>query len=120
MTLTGVAQSRWLVPNLVVSVSVEGDATVVGPRGEADIATLAVIDAALARVIADHQGAVVVDLAHTEFIDTATVRALCRAQQALADRGRQLTFRSPSRLAVRLLASFGLTHLVQPGGTVER
>jgi anti-anti-sigma factor len=112
MTLTGLAQSTR--PGLVVSASAEGAATVIALRGEADPATLPILLDALARVIADHEGAVVVDLAETEFIDTATVRAIGRAGQLLGDRDRQLTLRSPSRLAVQVLAFGGLSHLVEP------
>ena len=53
-------------------------------------------------------------LAQAEFIDTATARVLGRAGEFLGHRGRQLTPRSPSRLAIRVLAVFGLCHLVEP------
>jgi anti-anti-sigma factor len=94
---------------LDVSVSAETGATVIALRGEADVATLPVVVDALTRVIADHRGDVVVDLAETEFIDTATLRALLRAREVLDWGGRRLTFRSPSRIAGRVLAVFGLS-----------
>ena len=97
---------------LDVSVSAGTGATVIALRGEADVATLPVVVDALTRVIADHRGDVVVDLAETEFIDTATLRALLRAREVLDWGGRRLTFRSPSRIAGRVLAVFGLSHLV--------
>jgi hypothetical protein len=50
MTLTGLSQSTR--PNLVVSVSAEGAATVIALRGEADPDTLPVLVDMLARVIA--------------------------------------------------------------------
>jgi len=112
MTLTELAQSTR--PWLVVSSSTDGVATVIALRGEADPATLPLVVDILARVIADDEGAVVIDLAQTEFIDTATVRAIGRAGQLLGDHGRQLTLRSPSRLAVQVLAFGGLSHLVEP------
>jgi anti-anti-sigma factor len=114
MTLTLLAPFTRTVPGLVVSVSAEGAATVIALRGEADPAVLPVLVDVLVRVIADHDGAVVVDLAQTEFIDTATVRVIGRAGQFLGDRGRQLTLRSPSRLAVHVLGFGGLSHLVEP------
>jgi anti-anti-sigma factor len=117
MTLTGLPQSTR--PNLVVSVSVEGGGAVMALRGEADPATLPVLMNMLARVIADHEGAVVIDLAEIEFIDTATVRALGRAEQFLGDRGRQLKVRSPTRLAVHVLAFGGLSHLVESARAPE-
>ncbi len=115
MTLTGLVQLSRPAPGLVVSVSAEGAATVIALRGEADSATLPIVVDMFARVAADHRGPVVVDLAQTEFIDTATVRVLGRAWQFLGHRGRQLTLRSPSTPAVRVLAFFGLSHLVEPG-----
>jgi anti-sigma B factor antagonist len=97
---------------LDVSISAEGAVTVIAFRGEADIATLPVVSDALSRVIADQRGDVVVDLAETRFIDTATLRALVRARGVLHWGGRQLTLRSPSTIADRMLAVFGLSHLV--------
>lgn len=105
---------------LEVSLSAEGRTTVVVLRGEADVATLPAMVGALARVIADSEGDVVVDLAHVEFMDTATIRAVVRARAVLVGDGRQLTLRSPSRIAARVLAVFGLTELVSPVATAGR
>jgi anti-anti-sigma factor len=120
MTLTGLAQptaSAAAPPAaLVASVSADGTATVVAFRGEADLFTLPVVIDVLARVIADSDGPVIVDLADTEFMDTAAVRALERAWQFLDDRGRALTLRSPCRLARRVLTLLGLSHLLEPDG----
>ncbi len=102
---------------LDVSVSAGGGVTVIAFRGEADVATLPVLTAALAGVIADHRSDVVVDLAETEFIDTATLRALLRAREVLNWGGRQLTLRSPSRIGCRMLAVFGLSDLVSADRT---
>jgi anti-sigma B factor antagonist len=115
LTLAGHARLSRCLPGLVASTSIEGTATVIALRGEADIATLPVLVDMLARVVADDLGAVVINLAPTTFIDTATVRILDRARQLLSDRDRELTFRSPSRLAARVLTCFGLSHLVEPG-----
>jgi anti-anti-sigma factor len=119
LTLAGQAASTRPFPGLVVSRSVEGTATVIAVGGEADVASLAVLVDILARVIADDHGAVVIDLGPTTFIDTATVRALDSARRFLGDRDRELTFRSPSRLAARVLASFGLSQLVEPGAAAQ-
>ena len=54
-----------------------------------------------------------IDLAEAEFIDTAAVRVLAVGHQLLDERGRTLTFRSPSRLAARVLHMFGLTELIE-------
>lgn len=114
MTLTEFSQPTDPAAVLVASVSVSGRATVVSLRGEADLFTLPVVVDALARVIRDSDGPVIVDLTHTEFIDTGTVRAIARAWQFLNDRGRTLAVRSPSRAAVRMLSLFGLSHVIEP------
>ncbi|MHB8671051.1 MAG: STAS domain-containing protein [Acidimicrobiales bacterium] len=96
-----------------MSISDEGPATVIALRGEVDLATMPLLQDALERVIIDCGGAVIVDLTRTQFIDTATGRAFGRADQALSERGRSLTLRSPSRLTARVLAFLGLSHLVE-------
>ena len=97
----------------------EGAVTVVALRGEADSATLAVVVDALSGVIADRAGDIVVDLAQTEFMDTAALRAVLTCRASLAGTGRRLTLRSPSRSAGRLLGIFGLGHLVGPPLSTE-
>ena len=113
MPLTDLAQPTLPSDALVASVSSEGGAAVVALRGEADLFTLPIVVDMLARVVADHAGPVVVDLAETEFIDTGSVRAIARAAAILGDRGRALTVRSPSRMAVRMLAILGCSHLIE-------
>lgn len=115
-TLAGPMRSPSSVPGLVVSISAEGAVTVIALRGEADVSTLAAVADGLSRALADHRGAVVVDLTDTEFIDSATVRAIGQAAQFLGGRERQLTVRSPSRLALHLLEVFGLSDLVEHRG----
>lgn len=99
-----------------VSVAAEGGDTVVALRGEADLATLDDLARALAFVVAGQHGDVIVDLAHVDFIDIATLRSVLEARAALAQGGRKLTIRSPSRIATRLLDVFGLLNLVNPEG----
>ena len=108
------------VMGLFATVFEEGAVTVVALRGEADRATLHVVRDALAEVIADREGDVVVDLAQTEFMDTAALRAVLAAREVLEGTGRQLTLRSPSRSAGRLLAVLGLGHLASPHVSTER
>ena len=114
MTLTERTQSTLPTDALVATLASEGGSTVVALRGEADLLTLPVIDDVLARVIAENDGPVVVDLAEVAFIDTGSIRAVARAAASLGHRGRELTVRSPSRLAVRMLTLFELTHLIEP------
>ena len=108
------SQFTWPVAGLDVSVFHEGGTTVVAVCGEADSATLSVVVDALARVVAENDGDVIVDLAQTAFIDTAALRAVLRVREELRGRGRQLTLRSPARVPRRLLAAFGLIYLVTP------
>lgn len=105
---------------LHVSVSPEGATTVVALQGEADVATVAALVDAFARISAHGEGDVVVDLSRIEFMDTATLRAVLAAKAALAGDGRQLTLRSPSRIAGRMLGVFGLDHLVSPPAAARR
>jgi anti-anti-sigma factor len=99
---------------LVVSVSEEGTATVIAPRGEVDRSSLPVLQRTLDQIIDDHRGPVVVDLRSAALRDVAGMQAIVRAEESLGDRGRQLTIRSPSRPMTRLLAILGLAHLVEP------
>ena len=114
MSAATLVQSAPPAAGLDVLLSCEGETTVLAFRGEADIATLPVVVDALARVIADRDGNVVVDLAQTDFMDTAALRAVLRARHVLHGSERQLTLRSPSRIAGRLLAVLGLSQLVSP------
>ena len=102
------------VAGLAATVFADGAVTVVALRGEADCATLHVVRDALSEVIAGGNGDIVVDLAQTEFMDTAALRAVLQARESLEGTGRELTLRSPSRSAGRLLGVFGLGHLAGP------
>jgi anti-anti-sigma factor len=99
---------------LAATVYSDGGVTVVTLWGEADRATLHVVEDALADVIAGGEGDVVVDLAQTEFMDAAALRTILRARETLEGTGRDLTLRSPSRSTARLLGVFGLGHLAGP------
>jgi anti-anti-sigma factor len=103
-----------------VVVRTEGTRTIVVIGGEADISTRPVLSDALSRVIATLLGDVVIDLTETDFIDSAIGRTLADAQRMLDRQGRQVTFRSPSRLAARLLDLFGLTALIETAGAPQR
>jgi anti-anti-sigma factor len=98
---------------LFASVSADGGTAVVMLQGEADLFTLPELVDVLSRAIADFDGPVVVDLSRTTFLDTGTVRAFARARRFLAERGRTLTVRSPSPMAMRLLGMLGATSLIE-------
>jgi len=67
----------------------------------------------LSRVIAAGVGDVVIDLAELDFIDSSIGRTFSVCRQFLRARDRQLTFRSPSTLAARILHAFGLSDCVE-------
>jgi anti-anti-sigma regulatory factor len=117
VTVTAYAPFTRTVARLVVSVCVESGSTVIALRGRCDAAALPTLVDVICRVIADHDGTVIVDLAETTFINTATLGALDRARQFLDDRGRQLTLRSPSGLALDKLGTLEFSRLVEPCGT---
>ncbi len=104
---------------LTAVVREEGKRTVVVLRGEADMSTTSVPSDAMSWVIASRTGDVVIDLAELEFIDSATVHVLADAQQLLERVGRTMTFRSPSRLAARVLDVFGLSDLIEDREEVQ-
>jgi len=82
-------------PALKVSLAPEGMATVVVLQGEADVVSLPALSEALERIISRHKGPVIIDLADTAFIDSATVRALSWAAVTLDKAGRPLSVRAP-------------------------
>jgi anti-anti-sigma regulatory factor len=69
----------------------------------------------LVREIAGGSGDVLVDLADVDFLDTDSFFALAATARFLDRKGRRLTFRSPSRLAIRVLDLFGLSDRVEGG-----
>ncbi len=120
MTLTRFALSGDAAPGLKVSFHIEGPSTVIVARGEVDVASVPDLVDMLAWVFGKFDGPVVVDLAETDFVDTAAIRVLARARQFLGDYGRPLTLRSPPRQADRLLRLVGLSDLVTLARVVER
>lgn len=119
MSVTTLVQPSPPVVGLDVSLDDEGGSTLVVLRGDADVYTVQLVVDALALVISEREGSVVVDLAQTTFIDTAALRAVLRAREVLAGGNRQLTLRSPSRAAERVLSVFGLSHLLIPAASAR-
>jgi len=117
MSATGVAPSTHSAPGLELSVTTEGSTTVIAIRGEIDASSVPMLMDVLIGVIADREGDVAVDLCRTDFIDSATARALGRAGQFLVDRDRRLTVRSPSTVAIRVLTIHDLFHLDEPASS---
>ena len=104
---------RFIGTGLVVSVSTARGISVVTLRGDADSFALPELCDTLARVVAQGDDAVVIDLSLVDFIDTGTARALVWTWQFLDDRGRTMTVRCPSRLARQVLALVGISHLIE-------
>lgn len=93
------------------AVSREGDCTVIWLDGEHDIATLPDLTDTLAKAISVNDGDLTVDLSGTTFLSMATVGELVAARTFLRQHGRELTVRSPSPRAMRVLELCGLAVL---------
>jgi anti-anti-sigma factor len=92
----------------------DGERAVVWLEGEQDIATLFVLADTLANVIAADDADVTVDLSGVTFMSTATVDELIRDRNLLLDQSRNLTLRSPSKCARRLVDFYGMAGFVEP------
>lgn len=101
-------------------VSRDGERAVVWLDGEHDIATEAVLADTLAKVTSACDANLVVDLSGVTFMSTATIDQLIRARDLLLGLSRNLTLRSPSKCARRLLDLCDLAGLVEPREDVIR
>ena len=101
-------------------VSRDGERVVVWLDGEHDIATEAILADTLAKVTSACDANLVVDLSGVTFMGTATIDQLLRARSLLLGLSRNLTLRSPSKSARRLLDLCDLTGLVEPREDVIR
>ena len=101
-------------------VSRDGERAVVWLDGEHDIATEATLADTLAKVTSACDANLVVDLSGVTFMSTATIDQLLRARNLLLGLSRNLTLRSPSKSARRLLDLCDLTGLVEPREDVIR
>ena len=106
-----VADRDWDSPPLV---SRDGERAVIWLDGEQDIATLAVLADTLAKVISADGANLIVDLSGVTFLSSATIDELVRARNLLLGLSRNLTLRSPSKCARRLLDVCGLAGLIEP------
>jgi anti-anti-sigma factor len=101
-------------------VSRDGERAVVWLDGEHDIATEAILADTLAKTTSACDANLVVDLSGVTFMSIATIDQLLRARNLLLGLSRNLTLRSPSKCARRLLAVCGLTRLEEPSEDVMR
>jgi anti-anti-sigma factor len=95
-------------------VSRDGERAVVWLDGEHDSATAAILADALANVTSADDANLIVDLSGVTFMSTATIDQLIRARNLLLGQSRNLTLRSPSKCARRLLDLCGLADLEEP------
>lgn len=91
-----------------------GSPSIVRFQGEHDIATVQVLAAQLARVIASTESDLSIDLSGVTFMDASTVSVIVCARQFLASRDRALTLRSPGTAARRIIKICRLEELLDP------
>lgn len=117
MTVTRVRRPTGSVAEVApfeATVNTDGASGVVTFHGEADLFTLPASFDALVRVIAEHDGPVIVDLADTTFIDVGTVRAIGpsiavpQLSREIADGSGTVTYGNPLAGLPRL------SHLIEP------
>jgi anti-sigma B factor antagonist len=87
--------------------------TVVWLSGEHDLSTVDALSQSLARAFALDDADVVLDLSGVQFMGAATIDIIVRAKDALDLRSRDLTLRSPSESAQRVVDLCGLADLVE-------
>ena len=116
-TVPNVAARDWDSAPLV---SRDGERAVVWLDGEHDIATEVTLADTLAKVTSACDANLVVDLSGVTFMSTATIDQLIRARNLLLGLSRNLTLRSPSKCARRLLDLCDLDGLLEPSENVIR
>lgn len=102
-----------LFPPAAAVVSRHEGRTVVWLAGEHDVSTLGCLTDALSDAIAADEADLVVDLSGVTFMGAATIDALIRARAVLRRQSRNLTLRSPSRCARRVVETCGFFHLIE-------
>ena len=103
---------------LEVSVAAGESGPVVILAGEADLATVAELSQALAAQVSGGARHLTVDLSGLRFADSASVRALVLAGQALKDAGGELELLRPQPIVARALTLLGVDQVFTVrGGT---
>jgi anti-anti-sigma factor len=101
-----------------VRIERRGDAAVVVPTGELDLATAPALEASLTRAFGEGPGHVVLDLRELEFIDSSGLRTLLTARRQAEDAGRQFSLVAGHRALERTLEIAGV-HKVFSWTTAE-
>jgi anti-sigma B factor antagonist len=101
--------SEYPIPE-AFSVRIErrGDAAVVVPTGELELATAPALEASLARAFEDDCGHVVLDLRELEFIDSSGLRTLLTARRQAEDAGQRFSLVAGHRGLERTLEIAGV------------
>ncbi|MDP9075613.1 MAG: STAS domain-containing protein [Actinomycetota bacterium] len=94
---------------LLVSRSAEG--AVVGVRGELDLYTAPQLQDQLAKLVEQGVRQVVADLAGMEFVDSTGLSVLVDGMRRLREDGGDLTLRSPTPNATKVLEITGLSRV---------
>jgi stage II sporulation protein AA (anti-sigma F factor antagonist) len=100
------------VESLALEHDREGQTPVLRLRGELDRLTDADVDRTLRELAAETTSSLVLDLRDLEFIDSAGLRSLSRANTLLAASGRTLVVRAPTPAVRRLLELVGLLDIL--------
>jgi anti-anti-sigma factor len=85
-----------------------GDAAVVVPTGELDLATAPALEDALGRAFEDGSGRVVLDLRELEFIDSSGLRTLLTARRRAEEANAQFSLVAGHRALERTLEIAGV------------
>lgn len=104
-------------PELVVTTSRRSDGVVLALRGELDIATGPVLDAAVRAAVQDAPAPtrLVLDLAALEFADVAGLGVLLPHQRALAAGGGSVVLQGASPMVRRIVTTLDLGDRLQLG-----
>ena len=89
-----------------------GRRAVLTVEGEVDISTVAVLAAAIDRVVDDGAAELWLDLSTTTFMDSVGVHLLLTTRQRLAELNRELAVVAPTAGVRRLLEMVGVTELL--------
>lgn len=98
-----------------VEVTDGGEAVLVSARGEFDVATAPLLEAALSRAVAASRD-VLVDLREASFMDARGVHEILVAERALERLGCTISLRHPSGEVRRVLELTGAARLVAANG----
>lgn len=101
---------------LHIEVDESGDEVILSLDGELDPHTAPMLAREVERLIGQGSTSVVLELSRLRFIDSSGLRVVISAHRELAEQGGQLSLRSPSPTAKRLLEITGLVDHLEIAG----